>query len=366
MSPAIEQTIRSRVLSSGLDAASIEYFSRQAGNPKAQSIIDSNRIKVNGLQLHNVADIAAQHGDAIDCLKSDAFGLVVLNGGMATRFGGVAKGTVEISDGISFLGAKLLDALKLAERHGAQAPPVFLMCSSATNAATQAHLRANGFFGYPSHRVFLFNQCESVRFTPHGAIFRDADGQPSYHGTGHGDLPYCIRNLPVFQRFGERGRVMLLSNVDNVLATADLNLMGDFLRTEESITVELVDKNPGDVGGGPLVLDGRAQLVEAFRLPEDFDHGRVPVFNTNTFWLEPTLFLDQDVELPWHRVQKKVGDQPVVQFERLVGELTASASTRFIRVERNGLGSRFLAVKTPNDLENNRGIIMKTWRSRLK
>ena len=68
--------------------------------------------------------------------------------------------------------------------------------------------------------------------------------------------------------------------------------------------------------------------------------------------------------LPWHRVQKRVGSQPVIQFERLVGELTATVSSRFMRVERMGDSSRFLAVKTPDDLRENREIIMSTWKGR--
>ena len=68
--------------------------------------------------------------------------------------------------------------------------------------------------------------------------------------------------------------------------------------------VELVDKNPGDVGGAPLEVDGRTQLVEAFRVPEGFDHSSVGMFNTNTFWIKPNTLMNSDFSLPWHRVSK--------------------------------------------------------------
>jgi len=363
MPDLIEPSVRSRILASGLDAESIEYFQQQAGNADAQSILSLDQVQTNQLDIHKMPTTLGASTNAIRCIQNGSFALVVLNGGMATRFGGVAKGTVEIQSGVSFLAAKLKDALRLTAAYSAEPPLVFLMCSSATNAPTLSHLRTHDFFGYPADKIILFNQCESIRFLPDGRVYRDDRGQPSFHGTGHGDLPYCIREVPEFKMFCDRGKAVLLSNVDNVLATADVQLMELFLHSPERIVVEVVDKNPGDVGGGPLVVDGRPQLVEAFRLPSDFDHSAVSVFNTNTFWLDPTLFLEAE-KLPWHRVQKRVDAQPVIQFERLVGEITNQAATRFVRVNRRGADSRFLAVKTPDDLESNRSIIMETWLGR--
>ena len=364
MTDILEQSVEARILGSGLDKESLDYFLREAGNPKAQSILSVEEIEAEGIEVSDALIEASISDASIKCLKNGEFALVVLNGGMATRFGGVAKGTVEISDGISFLGAKLMDALRVSRRYDAPPPFIFLMCSSATNEPTRRHLEAHKFFDYPNEKIILFNQCESVRFLPNGHLFRDGHGSPSYHGTGHGDLPYCLRNVPEFRRFCTNGRCLLLSNVDNVLATADPILLAAFLAARERIAVEVVDKNPGDVGGGPLMVGGHAQLVEAFRLPDGFDHTRVPVFNTNTFWLDPQVILDETIRLPWHRVQKRVDAQPVIQFERLVGELTAGVSTRFIRVDRVGINSRFLAVKTPHDLTENRAIMMSTWSGR--
>jgi putative uridylyltransferase len=238
------------------------------------------------------------------------------------------------------------------------------MCSSATLDPTTVHLKAHDFFGYDPARLHLFTQCESVRFLPNGDIYRDEAGQPSFHGTGHGDLPYCIRNLPVFREFSKTGKALLFLNVDNVLATVDVDILGGFLESELPIQVEVVNKNPGDVGGAPLSVDGQAQIVEAFRLAEDFDHDQIPVFNTNTLWLKPQSLSAASIQLPWHRVEKQVKGERVIQFERLVGELTCFFETRFLRVERKGNDSRFIPVKTPADLEAHRVTIVSTWRTR--
>ena len=47
-----------------------------------------------------------------EALESGQVGALVLNGGMATRFGSVVKGCVEVFDDHSFLGIKLADAAR--------------------------------------------------------------------------------------------------------------------------------------------------------------------------------------------------------------------------------------------------------------
>ena len=300
------------------------------------------------------------------CLRNEQFALAILNGGMATRFGGIPKGTVSIDGDISFLGAKLLDAKKACEALGVREPLCFLMCSSATLEPTAAHLRSHGFFGFAENRLVLFSQCESVRFLPNGEIYLTSDGSPSFHGTGHGDLASCVRKLPEFVKFSATGRALLLSNVDNVLANVSLSLLDGFLDSGVEMLVELVDKNPGDVGGAPLEVDGRTQLVEAFRIPDGFDHSSVGMFNTNTFWIKPNTLMNSDFSLPWHRVSKKVDGKEVIQFERLIGELTLHVPAQFARVDREGEASRFIPVKTPDDLERSKDVIIKTWSKRCE
>lgn len=360
----IDGPVLKRIVDSGLSQETIEVFAERARESGQVGKLSIHSVSSRGLDIHLVKRGLQLRDHAIDALRAGQFGMVILNGGMATRFGGVAKGTVSITEKLSFLGAKLLDVKRLTKRISAPDPDIFLMCSSATLEPTKAHLRTHDFFGYDPSKLHLFVQCESVRFLPDGDVYKDETGNPSFHGTGHGDVPYCIRELPAFQTFAQSGQALLLSNVDNVLATVDLDILGGFLKSTLPIQVEVVDKNPGDVGGAPLIVDGQAQIVEAFRLAKDFDHDEIPVFNTNTLWLTPHALTAETIELPWHRVEKKVNGQQVIQFERLVGELTCFLSTRFLRVERSGIASRFIPVKTPADLEGSREAIVATWRAR--
>ena len=116
------------------------------------------------------------------------------------------------------------------------------------------------------------------------------------------------------------------------------------------MTVELVTTNPGDVGGFPAVVNGRTCIVEAFRIPKSFNPHSIPYFNTNTFVFDAS-FLQRDFDLQWFAVLKKVAGAEVVQFERLVGQLTEWSEVTWLLVPRDGAMSRFVPIKTVGDLE---------------
>ncbi len=297
-------------------------------------------------------------------IRDGRVGLAILNGGMATRFGGVVKGAVALGGGRSFLGLKLLDAQRTARRLGAREPLIVLMNSRATQAATLSHLAEKAHFGYPPDRILCVEQTWTARLTPEGELFRDEDGALSLYGMGHGDLGPVLRASGVLDRFhAEGGDTLLMSNVDNAVATLDPALLGQHLRGGADVTVELVRKWAGDAGGAPAWVDGKMQIVEGFRFPPTFDATTIPVFNTNTFWFRSQA-LAAETPLPFHAVRKEVGGRPVLQFERLVGEVTAHLSAQWLMVSREGADSRFVPIKSPADLEAARERLLETWAAR--
>ncbi|HEY8427732.1 MAG TPA: UTP--glucose-1-phosphate uridylyltransferase, partial [Sandaracinaceae bacterium] len=153
------------------------------------------------------------------------------------------------------------------------------------------------------------------------------------------------------------------SNVDNLGATLDPALIGMHLEAEVDVTAEVVDKLPGDKGGAPARVDGALQIVEAFRFPEDFDQDSIGVFNTNSFVLSARA-LEQDFPLDWFAVRKQVDGREAVQFERLVGQLTAFLPSAFVRVERDGPDGRFQPAKDPEELAARRDAIRAILRAR--
>ena len=274
---------------------------------------------------------------------------VILNGGMATRFGGVPKGATEALDGRSFLDFKLSQIA----RAGGGRVTALLMNSFATEAPTARHLETLRI----DTPIRCFNQLISVRLTPDGQIFREADGRPSLHAPGHGDLPEALVRSGELARLRAEGvRHITMSNVDNLGASLDPLIVGAHLDAGRPMTSEQVATLPGDVGGFPAWVDGRLTVVEALRAPVGFDPASSPVFNANNFVFDLEA-LARPLPLTWYAVLKKVDGRPAVQFERLVGQLTDLLDASFLIVPRDGARCRFLGIKSPEDLAANLDLI---------
>jgi UTP--glucose-1-phosphate uridylyltransferase len=286
----------------------------------------------------------AARAAGVDALRRGEVAQVVLAGGMATRFGGVVKAVLEAVDGMSFLEAKLSQTSAL-ERALDATVPVALMTSFATDEAILEHVEERGLGG-----PLLFHQFVSLRLEPSGELFRDSDGAVSLYAPGHGDLFRALRESGTFAAFRDHGvRVVTVSNVDNLGARVDPVVVGAHLLAGRPLTCEVARKE-GDVGGAPLRVDGKLQLVEGPRFPPTFDQERVPVFNTNTALVELDA-LEADNDLSWLYVVKDVEGRDAVQLERLYHELSAFVPTTYLEVPRRGPRGRFLPIKTPADLE---------------
>ncbi|MEO8548585.1 MAG: UTP--glucose-1-phosphate uridylyltransferase, partial [Kofleriaceae bacterium] len=232
--------------------------------------------------------------------------------------------------------------------------PIYVMTSAATHDKITEQVRDEGLDG-----VECFPQLVSLRLTPAGELHRE-DKKPSPYATGHGDLPFALRASGVLDAFRARGgKLLYMSNVDNVAATLDPAVIGAHLASGAKVTAEVVRKAPGDRGGAPARVDGRPQIIEAFRFPPTFDQDSLPLFNTNSFVFEADA-IDRDFELTFFRVEKKLESATVIQFERLVGQLTAFLPSHFLEVPR----ARFLPVKDPEELAARRPEIEELLRGR--
>jgi UTP--glucose-1-phosphate uridylyltransferase len=287
-------------------------------------------------------DQARQVG--LDALASGAVASIILNGGMATRFGGRVKGVVEAVDGRSFLELKLRQAADLAAVLGA-AVPTALMTSFATDAPTREFLA-----GLDVPESLLFSQYVSLRLQQDGELFRTEDGRVSPYAPGHGDFLSSFRDSGTLQSLRALGvRYVMVSNVDNLPARLDPAVIGMHISAGRPMTAE-VTPNQGDVGGAPARVDGRPVLLESMRFPSGFDHRSLPVTNVNTVTFDLEA-LDRDYPLTWLYVEKSVQGRKAVQLEHLFHEASAFLPTTYLEVPVDGPRSRFLPVKTPDDLE---------------
>jgi len=147
----------------------------------------------------------------------------------------------------------------------------------------------------------------------------------------------------------------MLSNVDNLGARVDPRVIAAHRAAGNPLTVEVAPAQ-GDPGGAPVRVNGRPQIVEGFRFPPGFDPHALPVFNTNSLVVEVDA-LEERHPLTWFYVEKEVDGRTAVQLERLVNELSAVVPTTFLLVPRHGPRSRFVPVKTPEDLERSRPLL---------
>ncbi len=281
-----------------------------------------------------------------NALREGQVALLVLAGGMATRMGGVIKALVDAIPGKSFLDLRRAEMRAIERRYGT-APPLWLMTSHSTDAGIREALGDD----LDGQTVATFTQHLSLRVTPTGSVFFDKKGQPSEHAPGHGDLPDALRESGLLEAFVKRGgKVILMCNIDNMGGTLDPVGIGFHLAHGKSVTAEVVDKLPTDRGGIPVYVDGRLCILEEFRIPPSFDPSTVRVFATNVFYFDAQALLDLDMKWTYFTVNKKVDDQPVVQFERLVNEVTSYLPTAYLHMPRNGAASRFLPVKDNDEL----------------
>ncbi|MBV1860665.1 MAG: UTP--glucose-1-phosphate uridylyltransferase [Nannocystaceae bacterium] len=309
-------------------------------------------------------------------IKAGSVAILVLNGGMATRFGGGAKGIVPVvpgHDDVSFLAIKLAEIKQRVAALGG-AIPVVLMHSFATEDASEAHLAKIGWGGIAEGDRYSFSQSVMPRVLPDGTPLQDlpesADLPPTalYSAPGHGDTLGRLRGSGVLAKLRARGvEHILVSNVDNVGASLDPFVLGAHIEKADlgaGISVEVVRRVEGDAGGciAQLPTNGRPAIIEGFRLPEGTDLADYPHFNTNTLWLTASA-VDVDIPLTWFAVRKKIdwpagtrelkdGKLEVVQFERLIGQGTEFVQSAYLDVDR---GRRFLPIKTRDDLANAAG-----------
>jgi len=294
------------------------------------------------------AEYQALYNLGIDAIKKDEVAAVIVNGGMATRFGNCVKGLVNVFDDKSFLQIKIENIKKICSDINAKMY-VFIMNSIFTEKDTIRHFEENDYFGYDKDRIIFFNQYYFLRLTEDGEILNNDDCQVKY-GCGHGDFFYAFKEF-VYPDFKNTNlKYLCYSNVDNLGAYIEPAIIGYHISKNQEMTIELAEKYEYDRGGVPAVVSGRKCLIEEFKLPPTFDANKIRYFNTATYIFSFDIF-KKDFELAFYLVKKNIDDVEVEQFERVAGDLSLFLSTNFLKIDRR---LRFHPIKTTEDLENSR------------
>ena len=312
----------------------------------------------------STADKDVLRARGVDALRRGEVALLSMAGGMATRFGGGAKACARLRNegDDTFLSWGCGEVLRLEREFEARVPWV-VMTSFATHEAITSELEAKDWFGLDPLRRFVFSQSVLPRVQADASPLYAREDARDWPDTltccapGHGDTLGRLRTSGVLAALREAGvRHLLVANVDNLGATVDPVVVGAHLEAAQmgaQCGVEVVPRQPGEAGGCVARLDGAAQIVESFRLPASTSLDDYPHFNTNTLWFSLDA-LDSEIPLDWFAVTKELTDpsgSPVecVQFERLIGQATATLRTHFMSVPR---ALRFVPIKQRADLDS--------------
>lgn len=176
---------------------------------------------------------------------------------------------------------------------------------------------------------------------------------------GHGDLYESLYNSGKLDQLLSEGKEYLfVSNVDNLGATVDLNILHYMIENDIEFVMEVTDKTKADIKGGTLIdYKGQIRLLEIAQVPdehvEDFKSiKKFKIFNTNNLWINLKAI-------------KRILEEDPMDLEIIVNNKTTDSGEKVIQLEtavgagikhfRNAHGvnvprSRFLPVKSTSDL----------------
>ena len=82
---------------------------------------------------------------------------------------------------------------------------------------------------------------------------------------GHGDFYQSFFNSGLLDEFVKEGKkYCFISNIDNLGATVDLNILNMVISNNREFVMEVTDKTRADVKGGTLIqYEGKLRLLEA-------------------------------------------------------------------------------------------------------
>ncbi|XP_046479949.1 UTP--glucose-1-phosphate uridylyltransferase isoform X2 [Neodiprion pinetum] len=314
-----------------------------------------------------VRDYTTLPTPAEEVIKSMLEKLVVvkLNGGLGTSMGCHGpKSVIAVRNDLTFLDLTVQQIEDLNKTYNAKVP-LILMNSFNTDEDTQKIIRKYKGLNVD---IYTFNQSCYPRINrdsllPIGKNCNIDQDIESWYPPGHGDFYESFQNSGLLNKFIQQGRkYCFISNIDNLGATVDLNILNLLLNSKDVISPEFVmevtNKTRADVKGGTLIqYEDKLRLLEIAQVPkehvDDFKSVKTfKFFNTNNLWVSLTAI-------------ERVLEEKTLNMEIIVNNKSLSNGLNVIQLETavgaamksfdGGLGinvprSRFLPVKKTSDL----------------
>jgi len=185
------------------------------------------------------------------------------------------------------------------------------------------------------------------------------EDKEDWYPPGHGDFYNSIYNSGLLEEFIKNGKeYIFLSNVDNLAATVNLDILNHVIENKIDFLMEVTNKTLADIKGGTLIdYEGVIKLLEiaqvsSHHVQEFKSIKKFKIFNTNNLWFQ-TSAIKEVVEsgnlskLDIIPNEKTVKGNRVLQLETACGAaIQFFKNSQAVNVPR----SRFLPVKSTSDL----------------
>lgn len=283
---------------------------------------------------------------------------IVLNGGLGTSMGLLGpKSLLKVKNGMSFFEI----ALSHAEQQGIN---MAFMNSFNTERQTLNALKKRDTQIKLFH--FMQNKFPKVNQADFKPVHYPKNAALEWNPPGHGDIYVSMHASGILDKLlANNIKYAFISNVDNLRATIEPDILGYFAACDLPFMMEVATKTASDVKGGHLARyknDNSLLLRELAQCPADnqadfFDLEKYPLFNTNNIWLNLQFLRDyiskrNFIPLPMIINHKTVdyrdsASHKIYQIESAMGAaISIFEGASAILVPR----ARLLAVKTCNDL----------------
>jgi UTP--glucose-1-phosphate uridylyltransferase len=192
-----------------------------------------------------------------------------LNGGLGTTMGCVGpKSAIEVRDGMTFLDLTVRQIEYLNKKHNVHVP-LILMNSFNTDGETKRIIQK---YVNQDLNIITFNQSRFPRIQKESHLPMPKDflgGAGDWYPPGHGDLFEAIVHSGTLDKLLAEGKEYLfVSNVDNLGATVDVNILKHFVESGAEFIMELTDKTKADIKGGTLIeYENSIRLLEIAQVP---------------------------------------------------------------------------------------------------
>jgi len=220
----------------------------------------------------------------------DKLVVIKLNGGLGTSMGcSGPKSVIPVRSDLTFLDLTVQQIEYLNKTYNANVPLV-LMNSFNTDEDTMKIIRKYSGFNI-SIRTFnqsCYPRISKETMSPIAKTCNISDDIEAWYPPGHGDFYQSFFNSGLLEEFVKAGKkYCFISNIDNLGATVDLNILNMVISNNREFVMEVTDKTRADVKGGTLIqYGGHLRLLEAAQVPKEHEEDfksvkKFNVFNTN-------------------------------------------------------------------------------------